>query len=291
MRPADLPIPLIADLSAGLIANPWRAHLALEYEYRGGRTVLASRRHDGPLVVQKALYPEGEAVCHNIVVHPPAGIVGGDYLDIHARVGTHGHTLLTTPGAGQWYRSAGPWAHQQLTFTLDEAACLEWLPQETIVFDGAMANIETNVLLAKGARYLGWDVMCLGRAGSGERFQRGHIRNRVTILRDGKPLWIERGGIEAGGLLALAAAGLGGKTVCGTMLAVAENLESIDLGACRDLVAEAGETSITRLPGLMVVRYLGESSEAARRYFVAVWEHLRPVVAARAAVAPRIWNT
>ena len=174
---------------------------------------------------------------------------------------------------------------------VDEAACLEWLPQETIVFDGAMANIETNVLLARGARYIGWDVMCLGRAGSGERFQRGHYRNRVTILRAGKPLWVERGGIEAGGLQARSAAGLGGKTVCGTMLAVAENLEGIDLVVCRAVTAEAGETSITRLPGLMVVRYLGESSEAARRYFAAVWEHLRPVIAARAAVTPRIWNT
>jgi urease accessory protein len=273
------------------IANTWRAHLALEYECRNGRTVLAARRHDGPLVVQKPLYPEGDQVCHSIIVHPPAGIVGGDSLEIGARIGTQGHTLLTTPGAGKWYRSAGAWAQQRNDFVVDEDACLEWLPQETIVFDGALARLDTEVQLGKSARYMGWEILCLGRAGSGERFEHGQCVSRVSVSRAGKPLWMERGGIEAGGLITRSAAGFGGRTVCGTLVAVTENIDAVDLAGCRAVVAKSGDTAVTRLPGLIIVRYLGDSSEAAKQYLVAMWRHLRPVVAGRAAVTPRIWNT
>ena len=268
----------------------WRAQLALEYERRNQRTVLAARRHDGPLVVQKALYPEGDAVCHNIIVHPPAGILGGDSLEIDARVGAQAHTLLTTPGAAKWYRSAGAWAQQKNVFVVAQGACLEWLPQGTIVYDGALARLQTEVRLDAGARYIGWEVLCLGR-GTGERFEHGQCQSSVTVLRDDKPLWLERGAIEAGGLLMTSPAGLNGKTVCGTLIAVAENVADVDLVVCRAVEAKSGETAVTRLPGVMVARYLGDSSEAARQYFVAIWQRLRPVVAGRAAVTPRIWNT
>jgi urease accessory protein len=272
----------------------WHARLALEYERRAvhgsERTVLAARRHHGPLVVQKPLYPEGDAVCHSIIVHPPAGIVGGDQLEIDARVGPQAHALLTTPGAGKWYRSAGAWAQQCNVFTVGEGACCEWLPQETIVFNGALARLNTEVKLDAGARYIGWEVLCLGR-GAGEPFECGQCHSSVSVFRGGKPLWIERGGIEAGGLRMRSAAGLGGRTVCGTMIAVADNVNEIDLPACRALTAKSGDTAVTRLPGIVVARYLGDSSEAAKQYFMSLWACVRPVVAGRAAVAPRIWNT
>jgi urease accessory protein len=113
----------------------------------------------------------------------------------------------------------------------------------------------------------------------------------MMVLRAGKPLWMERGRLEADGLLTRSAAGLGGKTVCGTLIAAAENVDAVDLPACRALAAKSGETAVTRLPHLMVARYLGDSSEAAKQYFVALWQQVRPVIAGRAAVAPRIWST
>ncbi len=143
----------------------WRAELALNYERRGPRTVLASRRHDGPLVVQKPLYPEGDAVCHTIVVHPPAGIAGGDELEITVRAAEDAHVLLTTPGAGKWYRSSGAWARQRVSLDLQDDAALEWLPQETILYDGTLADIRWDAHLAPGARLRNCGAMA-SRCGS-----------------------------------------------------------------------------------------------------------------------------
>jgi len=260
----------------------WKAQLALEFALAGDRTVLAERRHDGPLVVQKALYPEGDAVCHAIVVHPPAGIAGGDELELHVRAGAGAHALLTTPGAGKWYRSAGPWAAQRLRFEV--AGALEWLPQESIVFDGALARLGTEVRLQGDARYLGWEILCLGRTGSGERFRKGEIRLDTKLYRDGRLLWLERGRIEGGGALLDSPAGLQGKSVCGTLLAAGA---PFDLAACRAIEGLA----VTQLPGVLVARYLGDSSEQAKRLFARLWAVLRPALFGREAAEPRIWRT
>jgi urease accessory protein len=268
----------------------WRAELELEYARRGARTVLERRRHDGPLVVQKPFYPEGDAVCHTIVVHPPGGIAGGDELEATARVGADAHVLLTTPAAGKWYRSAGPWAKQRVAIDVAAGACAEWLPQETIVFDGALASIDTDVTLHQAASFIGWDIVCLGRTASGERYRSGACRIQTRIVRDGRTLWLERGTIDAGGLVCTSSAGLNGRSVFATMLATGEvNRELLD--ACRAERAEEGATGITCPPGLFVARYLGDSSEAARSWFQRLWMLIRPATVGREAHAPRIWNT
>src|SRR4051812_7814417 len=106
------------------VSQTWQAELGLRFGRVGERTVLLEKRSLGPLVVQKPLYPEGDGVCHAIVVHPPGGIAGGDelHLDVKAEAGTH--ALLTTPGAGKWYRSAGAQAKQRLSFS--GAGTIEW---------------------------------------------------------------------------------------------------------------------------------------------------------------------
>jgi urease accessory protein len=280
-----------------LVADPvhlrsgWQAELELDFERRGEKTVLATRRHSGPLVVQKPLYPEGERVCHAIVVHPPAGMVGGDELALQVRAAQGAHALLTTPGAGRWYRSAGPWARQTLAFEVRDGAFLEWLPQETIVFDGAAADLHTEVRLAGDARLIGWEVLCLGRTGSGERFSRGECRLATLVWRDGRLLWQERGRIEAGGALAASPAGLGGKSVCGTLYAAGDGVAAAEVAGCREVAPATGECAVTLLPGVLLARYLGDSSEAAKRYFAELWRRLRPALAGRDAVEPRIWRT
>jgi urease accessory protein len=269
----------------------WRAELALGFEHRGARTVLATRRHDGPLVVQKPLYPEGEAVCHAIVVHPPGGIAGGDSLQLDVEVGGGAHALLTTPGAAKWYRSAGNWARQTLALRVAPGAVLEWLPQESIVFDAARAKLSSEVHLTGDARFIGWELLCFGRSGSGERFTRGSCRLSSAIWRDGRPLWLERGRIDGGGKLLVSSAGLRNQPVTGTLVAIAPEIDDALLAACRKQLPARGEGAVTRLPQLLVARYLGDSSEAAGRYFAALWRSLRPVLVGREAEEPRIWRT
>ena len=266
-------------------ASSWRAQLALGFERSEARTVLARREHEGPLVVQKPLYPEGDEVCHAIIVHPPGGIAGGDELLLQVKA--QGHALLTTPGAAKWYRSSGPWAKQKLDF--DVAGTLEWLPRETIVFDGARASLDCHVRLADEARYIGWEIACLGRTGSGERFARGELRLETTVSRGARLLLLERGTIEAGGLLTRSPAGLGGRTVFGTLLAAATSLDAGHLNLCRSGAAET--VAVTLLPGLLVARYLGDSSEEAMSEFIRLWTLLRPALAGRPALMPRIWST
>jgi urease accessory protein len=267
------------------VAASWKAHLSLRFRREGARSTLSEKRSDGPLVVQKPLYPEGPELCHAIVVHPPGGIAGGDELDIEAKSEKGSSALLTTPGAARWYRTSGPWAKQKLSFEVDGA--LEWLPRETIVFDGALAELQCDVHLKNGGRFIGWEVVCLGRTGSGERFDKGEIRIRTSVARDGRQLFFERGRIEGGGGLMRSPVGLGGRTVFGTLVAAAE-IETNLLGECRSRVPLC---AVTLLPGVLIARYLGDSSEEAMRLFTQLWSVLRPAVCGRAAVEPRIWRT
>ena len=271
------------------VASSWKARLELGFARDGARSVLAERRHDGPLVVQKALYPEGDSVCHAIVVHPPGGIAGGDELEIAARVGEGAAVLVTTPGAAKWYRSAGPRASQSVALRVD--GDLEWLPQEAIVFDGALADARMRIDLSASARYLGWDLVCLGRTGSGERFARGRYRFGTELRREGHLLWLERGRLEGGSPLLASPAGLGGRPVFGTLLAATEGVTPELVAACRELAPREGEGAVTRLPGVLAARYLGASSEAARAYFTDLWRILRPALLGRVAEPPRIWRT
>ena len=284
--------PLTADpLQSTPHPAPWLARLALGVERRGARSVLVRRAHCGPLRLQKALYPEGDAVCHAIVLHPPAGIAGGDALTIEADIGPAAHALITTPGAGKWYRSDGATAALTQTLRVAAGGICEWLPQENIVFDRARARLDTRVELAADARYIGMEMTAFGRHGGGERFTAGHYAQSTRIRVAGRTVWREQGRIDGGGTLLHAPAGLAGQPVSGTLLALGPGLDAALLPACRALSPRRGDGALTLLPDLLVARYLGDSVEAGRAWFEHLWSVLRPALAGRPAQRPRIWNT
>lgn len=271
-----------------LFTPSWHAELELGYGRFGESTRPTQRRHKGPLRVQKHLYAEGPEVCQHIIVHPPGGIAGGDRLDISASVGPDAWAQLTSPGAAKWYRAAGP-AYQQLDLTVAPGATLEWLPQETIVFSAAQAELTTCIELQGDARLLYWDVVALGRPASGERFETGHFQAHLDVRRDGKLLWHERQRIAGGDGLLESPIGLDGKTVFGTLL-VTGDIDSELLEACRS-VPNLVRGDLTQLPGLLVARCLADEALHARAWMIELWKLLRPAVLGREAVAPRIWST
>ena len=269
----------------------WHARLHMRFERVAGRTRLASREHVGPLVVQKPLYPEDDAVCQAIVVHPPGGIANGDRLELDVAAGRDAHVQITTPGAAKWYRSTREKAHQSVTLAAGEGAAIEWMPQGSIVYDGAEAAIDLHVALAPDATFIGWDIVSLGRQASGERFVRGSVRQRTEIVRDGALVWSERVVLVGSDPLLRAGCGLGGCAVFGTLVAAAADQDHGMLVALRGIGGFAGEGAVTCLPGALVARYVGDSMESAFAYFVAAWRALRPLILGRPAVPARIWKT
>jgi urease accessory protein len=271
-----------------LFTPSWHAELELGYARFGDSTRPVMRRHQGPLRVQKHLYAEGPQVCQHIIVHPPGGIAGGDRLDICANVGKDAWAQLTSPGAAKWYRAASP-AYQQLELRVEAGATLEWLPQETIVFSAAQAELTTHIELQGDARLCYWDMVALGRPASGERFDLGHFQSYLDIRRDGQWLWHERQRIIGGDGLLDSPIGLDGKPVFATLLMTGEASSEL-LEACRNLQNPV-RGNLTQLPGLLVARCLADEALHARAWLIELWTLLRPALLGREAVAPRIWST
>lgn len=276
----------------------WHAQLSLRFAARdsrsalSGRTVLVERTHSGPLVVQKSLYPEGERCCHAIIVHPPGGIAGGDELQLCANLEAGSHALLTTPGAGKWYKANGRKAVQRLQFKLAERSTLEWLPQETILFDAAETRMTTRVDLAVDAKFAGWEIVCFGRRATGEIFARGSLRQNVQIWRDDALLWNEATNISAGSRALLSPVGMNGHTVNAVFLVAAGALPAEVLEICRAIVPRENNLyGVTALPEVFAARFVGDSAEQAREYFEALWRVLRPWYANLDMQRPRIWST
>lgn len=273
------------------LPGEWKAALKLGFARNSKHeTVLAHRQHSGPLVVQKPLYPEGRGICHVILLHPPGGVAGGDQLRVGADVA--GHALLTTPGAGKWYKANGVAASQHLEFQVHENAVLEWLPQETIVYDAAQAVWNTRVELAESARYAGWEIICLGRQACGERFRSGYLRQSLQIFRSARLIWGEHANLKGGDHLLNSPAGLRGCPVSATFVVAAGATSAQALESCRAVLpSDDGHVGVTALPEIFAGRYLGHSAQAARHYFEALWAVLRPSYAGVDARRPRIWNT
>lgn len=267
--------------------NPgWQASLELNLSPWHGRTALTYRRQRGPLSVQRPFYPEGE-ICHLYLLHPPGGVVGGDGLEVQINLEAGARALVTTPGATKFYRSAGDRAHQVTTLRLGPQASLEWLPQENIHFTGVRASLKTRVEATPGSRFLGWEYQCLGRPALAEGFDSGDLDCQLQFLVDDRPLLVERLRVTPQGRHG--AAGLRGLPVTATLLATPAGTE--ELAWVQSLLEDSLSSGVTLLDNLLVVRYLGDTTEECRNLFTRIWAGLRPQVLGLAPCPPRIWAT
>ncbi len=274
----------------------WHGHLQLDYRRDGLRTI-AHDRHHGPLRVLQRLYPEGDGVCHQVLVHPPGGIVGGDVLELDATLASGSHALITTPGATRFYRSNGPLAEQQVRATLADGARLEWLPLETIAYRRCEVHNQLRFDLAPGAQMLGWDVLALGLPAAGEPFDGGRFRQRIEL----PGLWLEQGVIDGSDRLLLdSPLGLAGHTVMGTLWLAdgralgRERTEAL-LDAARSRIDDSAVATTTGVsathPSLLVLRALGHRVEPVMDLLQAVWAVWRQTHWGLAPCPPRVWRT
>jgi len=290
--------------------------------------VLAGKRACGPLVVQKALYPEGDGVCHICLIHPPGGVVGGDKLHLDAAVDAGAAALITTPGAAKFYRAGGgghchsdsgpgdvgDGAHcdsdgdpatARVTnhLRIGIGAALEFLPQEAIAFAGCRVAVDTVARIAAGAKFIGWDMLCLGRPAARDWYTAGHFDSRLRIERDGRPLLVERNRYHAGDDALRAAWGLGGHTVTGALYALPAGDDALNtlrsklrmpgMVKLAGVVAGDGEMRLaaTVIGDVLVLRATAFDAEACRARLIDAWKILRPLVLNRPPATPRIWNT
>lgn len=277
------------------VLNHNKAYLALRFSNEIGTTRLTERRHFGSLRIQKPFYPEALSICHVIIIHPSGGIVSGDQLSITTHVGDNAHVVLTTPGASKWYRANQKISKQQITLSATSAASIEWLPQETIFFNGANVQLEHNIMLASDSCYIGGEILCFGRTASGELFRNGNIVQRTKIYRAGKLLWFEQGILHANAASMGNVLILSGNTVCATLIAISnKTFNSTLINQLREkltILEQDGRTGTTQIKQTLILRYLGNSSQIARHWIMNAWQCIRPKLIGREGIIPRIWHT
>lgn len=276
--------------------KPLQASLSLKFAAIDGTTRLVSRDHFGPLLVQKPLYPEGRKVCHAVIIHPPGGVVGGDQLEISTHVEASANAQITTPGATKWYKANGHISQQKIRINVNKGASLEWVPQETIFYNHANVAIDHQVMLEGDAMYVGCEILCFGRTASGEIFNNGQIKQRTSIQRNNKMIWLEQIRLQGESSSMNGPLALAGKTVCATLILTGKMIPQPLINLAREeaekIANKTGQTGISQLnKSIVVARYLGDSSEVARHIMLHIWGMFRPEILGCAAIVPRMWNT
>lgn len=279
-------------------ARSWQGQLGLTFARRSDKTILSRSQVQAPLKVQRPFYPEGDAVCHSVMLHTAGGIVGGDRLSFNVQLEAESQALVTTAAATKIYRSNGLEAQQTTQIQVAPGACLEWLPQETIVFDGACYQQQLRVELAPGATWMGWEMTRLGRSARGERFSSGHWRSQTELWQADRLIWIDPQYIQGGSEALTSLHGLAGYPVIASFVVVGqqisdellEKLRSIQTSNPRFQALNPNQMGMTRLPTGLLCRYRGSSTIEARRWCIAIWTLIRQQCLGRSSCIPRVWQ-
>ena len=271
--------------------QPWHGKLDLNFARQGNTTRLISEQVKAPLKVQRPFYPEGETVCHSVILHTAGGMVGGDRLSLDIHLQPQAQALITTAAAAKLYRSTGLEARQSTQIHIAEGACLEWLPQETIAFNQAIYRQDMRIDLAPGACWLGWDMTRFGRTARGEKFVQGNWRSHTEVWQNNRPLWIDRQWLPGNEAAFHSPHGLNGCPIVGSFAFVGQTVDPELVEKARSLwLGTSGEIGVTRLLCGLLCRYRGSSTMEARQWLMAVWQLVRSTHLQRSACTPRVWQ-
>ncbi len=232
--------------------------------------------------------PRG-ADCQGIIVNTGGGVVGGDSLSIALALAASGALTVTTVAAEKVYRSAGPDAVIATTLDVAAGARLDWLPQETILFDGCRLRRSLSATLAGSARLLAVETLVFGRLASAETAITGVLADSWRVRRDGRLLFADETRLAGavGAILDRPAVGDGARAV-GLLLFCAPDAEGV-IDSLRAVTApfavgeDAVEVGVSARDGVSIVRALARSPPRLRACMLAA------IGALREAPPPRIW--
>lgn len=271
----------------------WQGRLELEFALRQNGTQLIRSAVQAPLKVQRSFYPEGAEVCHSVILHTAGGVVGGDRLALDIALHPQSRALLTTAAAAKIYRSTGTQAYQRLQIRVAAGSCLEWLPQETIVFDGANYRQAMQIDLDPGAIWIGWEITRLGRTARGEQFSSGEWRSTTEVWQQNRLLWSDPQWLQGGSEMLTSPHGLAGYPVVASLAAIGQPVSIEAVEKARHLWLSGnyqGEAGVTRLMSGLLCRYRGHSTQEARQWFIEVWNLMRLGWCDRPICKPRVWQ-
>ena len=281
---------------------PWHALLELDYQRSksadGTPQTVVQHQHEGPLHVLQSLYPEGPQICHNVILHPPGGIVGGDTLEVSVSLREGTHALVTTPAATRFYRSEKELAVQKVRATLAPYSRLEWLPMEALAYNACRARNELVLNVAQGAELMGWDITALGLPQADQPFERGEILQHIEV----PGVWLEKGKLSAQDqVLMNSPVGLAGKRCTAALFFIAgsditrdrrdaalETVRAVMDGTPKTDGLIAGATSPH--PQVLVLRVLADVVEPAMALLQAARAAWRQNLWQLEPVVPRIWK-
>ncbi len=249
---------------------------------RDGMTRLADLYQRDPC---RVLFPDPEPgnPPEAVLVTTSGGVAGGDALRMVVEVGAGARAVAATQAAEKIYRAASSTDHCTIdvALTVHPDAALDWLPQETIVFDGARLKRRTVAEVAAGGSLLACETVVLGRAASGERFTSGLLLDTWSIWRAGRLAWTDALCVEGE---TPSGAGFGTANALATVVGIWDAPRPY-FGKAQALLgnAEAVRAGVTLVNGVLVARLLGEAT-AVRRAATQFLSNLR------GRAMPRVWH-
>ncbi len=261
-----------------------RGRLLLELCRDGATTRLADLRQEGCL---KLRFPRrhGAAAVEAVLLNTAGGVAAGDDLATRVVLGEGAQALLSAQAAERFYRAlpgAAP-ARVETVLHLAPDASLEWLPQESIVFDQAAFTRVLRIEMSAAARFLGVESLVFGRTAMGERVRRARLHDRIELHRDGELLLHEALRFEGEVAARLARPAVAsGAAALATLLVVDPAAESL-LAPLRAALAPC-EAGASAWNGLLLARILAPDGAALRTTLQAALAVLRPD-----RPLPRVW--
>ncbi len=272
-------------------STAWHGEIALKFDRLvDERTILTHSYARAPLKVQRPFYPEPD-LCQTVLLHSAGGMVGGDRLSYDIELAPASRAMITTAAATKIYRSQGEISQQQIQIKIGANACLEWLPQETIMFDKARYQQHLHVDLAPGGTFCAWEIVRLGRSASQETFTQGYWQNALEVWQAGTPLWIDRSRLMGEQWHSFQAANA--QPILGLFVVIGRPVRTETIAQARALVPTAfqrHEYGATALKNGIVCRYRGADRIAAQQWFIALWDLMRQQYLDRRACIPRVWQ-